>query len=96
MLEYFLTSVFFLTVFTFQAFGDAAINKEISELKVHCVTPGCSWSGIMKNFEVRSNLHSYLNGDRKTMKIGSQQIQINAMSLESEKLSQFIPTCLKT
>lgn len=44
---------FFLTVFTFQAFGDAAINKEISELKVHCVTPGCSWSGIMKNFEVR-------------------------------------------
>uniref|UniRef100_A0A8D0EKQ8 TNF receptor-associated factor n=1 Tax=Strix occidentalis caurina TaxID=311401 RepID=A0A8D0EKQ8_STROC len=43
---------FYLTVFTFQAFGDAAINKEISELKVHCATLGCSWSGIMKNFEV--------------------------------------------
>uniref|UniRef100_A0A8C0BI42 TNF receptor-associated factor n=1 Tax=Buteo japonicus TaxID=224669 RepID=A0A8C0BI42_9AVES len=86
MLEYFLTSVFFLTMFTFQAFGDAAINKEISELKVHCVTLGCSWSGIMKNFEVRLNLHSYLSGDRKTMKLGSQQTQINAMSLESASL----------
>ncbi|XP_052671307.1 TNF receptor-associated factor 1 isoform X2 [Harpia harpyja] len=37
-----------------RAFGDAAINKEISELKVHCVTLGCSWSGIMKNFEEHS------------------------------------------
>lgn len=43
---------FFLTLFSFQAFGDAAINKEISELRVHCVTLGCSWSGIMKDFEV--------------------------------------------
>lgn len=52
MLEYFLTSGFFLTLFSFQAFGDASINKEISELRVHCVTLGCSWSGIMKDFEV--------------------------------------------
>lgn len=52
MQQYFLTTAFFLTVFTLQAFGDAAINKEISELKVHCVTLGCGWSGIMKNFEV--------------------------------------------
>lgn len=52
MLGYFLTSGFFLIVFTSQAFGDAAINKEISELKVRCVTLGCSWSGIMKDFEV--------------------------------------------
>ncbi|XP_029856802.1 TNF receptor-associated factor 1 isoform X2 [Aquila chrysaetos chrysaetos] len=37
-----------------RAFGDAAINKEISELKVRCVTLGCSWSGIMKNFEEHS------------------------------------------
>uniref|UniRef100_A0A8B9FKF6 TNF receptor-associated factor n=1 Tax=Amazona collaria TaxID=241587 RepID=A0A8B9FKF6_9PSIT len=37
---------------SFSAFGDAAINKEISELRVHCVTLGCSWSGIMKDFEV--------------------------------------------
>ncbi|NXN57564.1 TRAF2 factor, partial [Rynchops niger] len=39
-----------------RAFGDAAINKEISELKVHCVTLGCSWSGIMKNFEEHQSL----------------------------------------
>ncbi|NWZ31944.1 TRAF2 factor, partial [Asarcornis scutulata] len=42
-----------------RAFGDAAINKEISELKVHCVTPGCSWSGIMKNFEEHQSLCEY-------------------------------------
>uniref|UniRef100_A0A672V7H7 TNF receptor-associated factor n=1 Tax=Strigops habroptila TaxID=2489341 RepID=A0A672V7H7_STRHB len=59
MLEYLLTSAFFLTVFSFQAFGDAAINKEISELRVHCVTLGCSWSGIMKNFEEHQSLCEY-------------------------------------
>lgn len=42
-------------MFAFQAFGDAAINKEISELRVHCVTLGCSWCGTMKNFEVGLN-----------------------------------------
>ncbi|KFP03528.1 TNF receptor-associated factor 2, partial [Calypte anna] len=42
-----------------RAFGDAAINKEISDLKVHCVTPGCSWSGIMKNFEEHQSLCEY-------------------------------------
>ncbi|KFP66259.1 TNF receptor-associated factor 2, partial [Cariama cristata] len=42
-----------------RAFGDAAINKEISELKVHCVTLGCSWSGIMKNFEEHQSLCEY-------------------------------------
>ncbi|NXF70824.1 TRAF2 factor, partial [Sclerurus mexicanus] len=42
-----------------RAFGDAAINKEISELKVHCVTPGCSWSGIMKDFEEHQSLCEY-------------------------------------
>ncbi|NWX24508.1 TRAF2 factor, partial [Aegotheles bennettii] len=42
-----------------RAFGDAAINKEISELKVHCVTPGCSWSGIMKAFEEHQSLCEY-------------------------------------
>ncbi|NXE04437.1 TRAF2 factor, partial [Lophotis ruficrista] len=42
-----------------RAFGDAAINKEISELKVHCVTPGCSWSGTMKNFEEHQSLCEY-------------------------------------
>ncbi|KFP89540.1 TNF receptor-associated factor 2, partial [Apaloderma vittatum] len=42
-----------------RAFGDAAINKEISELKVHCVTLGCSWSGIMKNFEDHQTLCEY-------------------------------------
>ncbi|NWQ60018.1 TRAF2 factor, partial [Neopipo cinnamomea] len=42
-----------------RAFGDAAINKEISELKVHCVTLGCSWSGIMKDFEEHQSLCEY-------------------------------------
>ncbi|NXN62794.1 TRAF2 factor, partial [Himantopus himantopus] len=42
-----------------RAFGDAAINKEISELKVHCVTLGCSWAGIMKNFEEHQSLCEY-------------------------------------
>ncbi|NXG04779.1 TRAF2 factor, partial [Sakesphorus luctuosus] len=42
-----------------RAFGDAAINKEISELKVHCVTLGCSWSGIMKDFEEHQSLCDY-------------------------------------
>ncbi|NWU08118.1 TRAF2 factor, partial [Cephalopterus ornatus] len=42
-----------------RAFGDAAINKEISELKVHCATLGCSWSGIMKDFEEHQSLCEY-------------------------------------
>ncbi|NWH76926.1 TRAF2 factor, partial [Piaya cayana] len=42
-----------------RAFGDAAINKEISELRVHCVTLGCSWSGIMRNFEEHQSLCEY-------------------------------------
>ncbi|KYO23444.1 TNF receptor-associated factor 1 isoform A [Alligator mississippiensis] len=42
-----------------RAFSDAAINKEISELKVHCGTPGCNWSGIMKNFEEHQSLCEY-------------------------------------
>ncbi|NXH61405.1 TRAF2 factor, partial [Rhabdornis inornatus] len=42
-----------------RAFGDAAINKEISELRVHCVTSGCSWSGIMKDFEEHQSLCEY-------------------------------------
>ncbi|NXW14003.1 TRAF2 factor, partial [Circaetus pectoralis] len=42
-----------------RAFGDAAINKEISELKKKSVTLGCSWSGIMKNFEEHQSLCEY-------------------------------------
>ncbi|NXD00202.1 TRAF1 factor, partial [Certhia familiaris] len=42
-----------------KAFGDAAINKEISELRVHCVTLGCSWTGIMKDFEEHQSLCEY-------------------------------------
>ncbi|NWX29316.1 TRAF2 factor, partial [Notiomystis cincta] len=42
-----------------RAFGDAAINKEISELRVHCVTLGCSWSGVMKDFEEHQSLCEY-------------------------------------
>ncbi|XP_010875448.1 TNF receptor-associated factor 1 isoform X2 [Esox lucius] len=32
-------------------FNDAAINKEILELKVHCANQGCSWRSILKEFE---------------------------------------------
>lgn len=39
-----------------RAFSDAAINKEISELKVHCDTPGCSWNGLMKTYEDHQSL----------------------------------------
>ncbi|KAM6243515.1 TNF receptor-associated factor 1 isoform 2-T4 [Porphyrio hochstetteri] len=42
-----------------RAFGDAAINKEISELKIHCGTLGCSWFGTMKNFEEHQSLCEY-------------------------------------
>ncbi|NWU97049.1 TRAF2 factor, partial [Upupa epops] len=42
-----------------RAFGDAAINKEISELQVRCVSLGCSWSGVMKNFEEHQSLCEY-------------------------------------
>ncbi|KAM9324250.1 TNF receptor-associated factor 1 [Gastrophryne carolinensis] len=34
-----------------RAFCDAAINKEIAELRVHCVMPGCHWSGLLGNYE---------------------------------------------
>ncbi|KFV13596.1 TNF receptor-associated factor 2, partial [Pterocles gutturalis] len=42
-----------------RAFGDVAINEEISELRVHCVTLGCSWSGFMKHFEEHQSLCEY-------------------------------------
>ncbi|NXP54438.1 TRAF2 factor, partial [Heliornis fulica] len=42
-----------------RAFGDAAINKEISELRIHCGILGCSWSGTMKNFEEHQSLCEY-------------------------------------
>ncbi|XP_048859061.1 TNF receptor-associated factor 1 [Brienomyrus brachyistius] len=32
-------------------FNDAAINKEISELKVHCANHGCTWRSVLKNYE---------------------------------------------
>ncbi|XP_005987434.1 TNF receptor-associated factor 1 [Latimeria chalumnae] len=38
-----------------RAFSDAAIGKEISELKVHCGNSGCSWSSVMKNYEDHQN-----------------------------------------
>ncbi|MEE6505090.1 hypothetical protein FKM82_005437 [Ascaphus truei] len=42
-----------------RAFSDAAINKEISELKVHCVTSGCSWSGVLKDYEDHESFCDY-------------------------------------
>ncbi|XP_069743687.1 TNF receptor-associated factor 1 isoform X2 [Narcine bancroftii] len=32
-------------------FSDAAVSKEILDLKVHCINPGCTWKSIMKNYE---------------------------------------------
>ncbi|XP_069465629.1 TNF receptor-associated factor 1 isoform X1 [Ambystoma mexicanum] len=45
-----------------RVFSDAAINKEISELKVHCDTPGCSWNGVMKAYEDHQSLceHAFI------------------------------------
>ncbi|OCT65333.1 hypothetical protein XELAEV_18041573mg [Xenopus laevis] len=42
-----------------RAFSDAAINKEISELKVHCVIPGCTWRGLMREYEEHDSLCNY-------------------------------------
>ncbi|PIN95607.1 TNF receptor-associated factor 2 [Aquarana catesbeiana] len=39
-----------------RAFSDAAINKEISELRVHCVTENCNWSGVLRDYEEHQNL----------------------------------------
>ncbi|XP_030063438.1 TNF receptor-associated factor 1 [Microcaecilia unicolor] len=39
-----------------KAFSDAAINKEILELKVHCSTSGCNWTGIMRDYEEHQSL----------------------------------------
>ncbi|TRY64988.1 hypothetical protein DNTS_024654 [Danionella cerebrum] len=34
-----------------QFFNDAAINKEILDLKVHCANQGCPWRSTLKDFE---------------------------------------------
>ncbi|KAM5146866.1 TNF receptor-associated factor 1 [Mantella aurantiaca] len=39
-----------------RAFSDAAINKEISELRVHCVTANCVWSGVLRDYEDHQSL----------------------------------------
>ncbi|XP_075041769.1 TNF receptor-associated factor 1 [Mixophyes fleayi] len=42
-----------------RAFSDAAINKEISELRVHCMTAGCSWTGVLKDYDDHQHLCEY-------------------------------------
>ncbi|XP_051788263.1 LOW QUALITY PROTEIN: TNF receptor-associated factor 1-like [Erpetoichthys calabaricus] len=32
-------------------YNDAAINKEISDLSVHCANQGCNWKNTLKNYE---------------------------------------------
>ncbi|XP_072422053.1 TNF receptor-associated factor 1 isoform X1 [Chiloscyllium punctatum] len=32
-------------------FTDAAVSKEILDLKVHCINLGCTWKNILKNYE---------------------------------------------
>ncbi|XP_075690704.1 TNF receptor-associated factor 1 isoform X1 [Rhinoderma darwinii] len=43
-----------------KAFSDTAINKEISELKVHCVTSGCQWSGVLGEYEDHQSVCNYV------------------------------------
>uniref|UniRef100_A0A4X2KE72 RING-type domain-containing protein n=1 Tax=Vombatus ursinus TaxID=29139 RepID=A0A4X2KE72_VOMUR len=50
-----------------KAFIDAAINKEISELSVHCVISGCGWTGLMKNFETHVCGGIFLKEHKQTM-----------------------------
>uniref|UniRef100_A0A8C9TQV6 TNF receptor-associated factor n=1 Tax=Scleropages formosus TaxID=113540 RepID=A0A8C9TQV6_SCLFO len=40
-------------------FNDAAINKEILELKVHCANQGCSWRSTLKNYEEHQSQCEY-------------------------------------
>ncbi|KAM8934305.1 TNF receptor-associated factor 1 [Pelodytes ibericus] len=42
-----------------RTFIDSAINKEISELRAHCVTAGCHWSGTLKDYDDHENLCEY-------------------------------------
>ncbi|KAL4630031.1 TNF receptor-associated factor 1 isoform X1 [Arapaima gigas] len=40
-------------------FNDAAINKEIQELKVHCANQGCTWRSTLKNYEEHQSQCEY-------------------------------------
>ncbi|XP_062854552.1 TNF receptor-associated factor 1 [Trichomycterus rosablanca] len=42
-----------------QFFNDVAITKEILELGVHCVNPGCSWRSTLKDFEEHQSQCEY-------------------------------------
>ncbi|TSO77763.1 TNF receptor-associated factor 2 [Bagarius yarrelli] len=42
-----------------QFFNDAAINKEILALRVHCVNAGCTWKSNLKNFEEHQSQCEY-------------------------------------
>ncbi|CAH2316674.1 TNF receptor-associated factor 2 [Pelobates cultripes] len=42
-----------------KSFSDVAINKEISELKVHCATSECTWAGVLKDYDDHRNLCDY-------------------------------------
>ncbi|XP_066500525.1 TNF receptor-associated factor 1 [Hoplias malabaricus] len=40
-------------------FNDTAINKEIQELRVHCVNQGCPWRSTLKDFEEHQSQCEY-------------------------------------
>ncbi|KAG8447544.1 hypothetical protein GDO86_014881 [Hymenochirus boettgeri] len=42
-----------------EVFSDTAINKEISDLRVHCLNPGCNWRGILKDYDDHQSLCDY-------------------------------------
>ncbi|XP_063050662.1 TNF receptor-associated factor 1 [Engraulis encrasicolus] len=41
------------------SFSDAAITKEIQELKVHCANQGCPWRGVLRDFEEHQSQCEY-------------------------------------
>ncbi|XP_077140958.1 TNF receptor-associated factor 1 isoform X2 [Ranitomeya variabilis] len=54
-----------------KAFSDMAINKEISELKVHCEIPGCNWSGVLRDYE-KHNCEKTFSKDPGSRKLDIQ------------------------
>ncbi|KAK3566158.1 hypothetical protein QTP86_028448, partial [Hemibagrus guttatus] len=42
-----------------QFFNDAAINKEILALRVHCTNPGCTWKSTLEDFEEHQSQCEY-------------------------------------
>ncbi|XP_043913762.1 TNF receptor-associated factor 1-like [Protopterus annectens] len=80
-----------------RAFTDAAVNKEISEMKVHCSNAICSWNGVMKKYEDHQTQCGYALIPCNT---GCGHMIVRrklAFHLESECINNMIPCpkCLR-